>query len=97
LDEILPNGLFAAVNRIAAIIPFDVNRTNTSGPKLPFTLLQSCCGAARQTDHSLQLQNPMMGEFTVHGQSCRSTCFQLVSSISKTHDLEPVQAKQEAC
>jgi hypothetical protein len=29
----------------------------TIGPDLPFTHPRSCCGAARQSGHSLQLQN----------------------------------------
>jgi hypothetical protein len=42
------------------------------GPLLPFTILESCCGAARQTGLSLQPRNMMLGEFTVCGQSVSS-------------------------
>ena len=50
-------GLVAAVSRIAAILLNGLDLTNMNGPLLPFVTTSKCCGAARQSGHSLQLQN----------------------------------------
>ncbi|MFT4707973.1 MAG: hypothetical protein ACI9PU_001817, partial [Ascidiaceihabitans sp.] len=40
-----------------------------NGPLLPFITTSKCCGAARQSGHSLQLQNLRGGELTDCGQT----------------------------
>jgi hypothetical protein len=56
-DFFLFKGLFADFSCIAAILPNDLAPTNVNGPLLPFITTSKCCGAARQSGHSLQLQN----------------------------------------
>ena len=48
------------------------NPKSADGPNRPFTDQQPCCIAARQTRHSPQPQNQMVGEFTQRGQSGHS-------------------------
>jgi len=48
-------------------MPTEHDLIDTHGPKLPFIDQQPCCGAARQTGHSLQPRNQVASEFTQCG------------------------------
>jgi hypothetical protein len=52
--------------------PFALISRAASGPLLPFITASKCCGAARQTGHSLQLQNLRGANSQTAGLFCRS-------------------------